>query len=87
MSAEPRKILLLINGVSSHPESYESSYIKQHLLPPYMTSCLQLYDTEINNSFKAHYWKLFLQNLVNAFNNEEEIPKLSILDAIKFITE
>ncbi|CAG8674248.1 19055_t:CDS:2 [Cetraspora pellucida] len=68
-------------------ESYESSHIRLHLLLPYTTSCLQPCDAGIIYTFKAYYQKLFLQNLVNALNNKEEIPKLSILDAIKFITE
>ncbi|CAG8817724.1 122_t:CDS:1, partial [Cetraspora pellucida] len=77
-----KKILLLIDGASSHSNN-EYTHIKLHILPPHTTSYSQLCDAEIINLFKSYYRKLYLQNIVDAINAKEEIPRLNILEAIR----
>ncbi|CAG8806822.1 3893_t:CDS:1, partial [Cetraspora pellucida] len=77
-----KKILLLIDGASSHSNN-EYTHIKLYILPPHTSPYLQPCDARIIYSFKSYYQKLYLQNIVDAINAEEEIPRLNILEAIR----
>ncbi|GBB97721.1 hypothetical protein RclHR1_03050010 [Rhizophagus clarus] len=63
--------------------------IEIKFLPPNTTAHLQPCDKGIINSFKAHYRKLLLQNLIKAFNFQQETgnskPPINIKKAIKYV--
>lgn len=82
-----RKILVLVDNATSHVVNEELEHVKVHFLPPNTTPYLQPCDAGIINSFKAHYRKLYLQNVLEAMDAEEEIPRLNIKEAIDFSSE
>ncbi|CAG8579149.1 9916_t:CDS:2, partial [Gigaspora rosea] len=64
----------------------EYTHVKIYILLPLTTLYLQPYNARIINLFKSYYQKLFLQNIVDAINAEQEIPHINILEAISAIT-
>ncbi|KAI5154125.1 hypothetical protein ENBRE01_3307 [Enteropsectra breve] len=80
-----RKILLVVENVSSHPDVSDSlSHIKIIFLPPNITSKLQPLDAGIIRSFKSIYRKSFVLAMIQAYDSNGEF-KFSVLDAIKII--
>jgi DDE superfamily endonuclease/Tc5 transposase DNA-binding domain/CENP-B N-terminal DNA-binding domain len=82
-----RKTLVLVDNAPSHIVGEELEHVKVHFLPPNTTPYLQPCDAGIINSFKAHYRKLYLQNILEAIDAGNETPRLNIKEAIDFSVE
>jgi DNA-binding XRE family transcriptional regulator len=94
MKKEKKKIIMLLDNASSHVgEDLDLSNVKLHFLPANTTAHLQPLDAGIIWSFKCHYKKLLCQNRIEMYDlykiteNKESISKLTIYDAIKFISK
>ena len=89
-----RKILLLIDNVSSHDPALQEKFsnIKVVFLPINTTSKLQPLDAGIIKNFKCHYRKLLLSHVLsqidgNDFSASEIIKSVNVLTAIRWIKE
>lgn len=86
MIKEKRKVLIVVDNVSSHHRFSLSALqaVKVLFLPPNMTSLIQPCDQGIIRSFKTHYRTMLLQRLILHIESQKEIPKFqfNILDAI-----
>ncbi|CAG8684238.1 16415_t:CDS:2, partial [Racocetra fulgida] len=71
-----KKILLLVDGATSHSNNDKLTHVKLHFLLPHTTPYLQPCDARIIHSFKAHYRKLYLQSIIDAINANKEISPL-----------
>ena len=83
LCCENRKILLLIDNAPSHNGIPDLSQIQVHKLPPNTTSALQPCDAGIIASFKQHYRKYQLKNLIRQFDSREPL-KIELSQAIRF---
>ena len=82
------KVLLLLDNAPSHVVAgveLRNTTIK--FLPPNTTSRLQPCDAGIIASFKTHYQRKFVRCLLEQFESNESLSKLSVLKAIQFIQE
>lgn len=83
-----RKVLLLLDNAPSHIVTgvrLKNTTVK--FLAPNTTSRIQPCDAGIIASFKAHYRRKFVRHLLEQFESELTLSKLSILEAILFIRE
>jgi len=93
MKRENRKILLLIDNLSSHNVRHlELEYIRVEMLPPNCTAELQPLDAGIIAAFKRRYKNRYLHYLLEEFEKKKEnitysSPKFSLLQAINFIVK
>ncbi|GBN80184.1 hypothetical protein AVEN_96301-1 [Araneus ventricosus] len=90
------KIVLLLDNCSAHPaeEELHLKNIKLVFLPPNTTSIIQPLDQGIIRSFKFHYRKTFVQQIIkdiNSHNSSDSLTanklskSLSILDSMHTI--
>lgn len=87
---ENKKILLLIDSCSAHPELHNLTNIKLCFLPPNLPSTLQPMDQGVIRSFKYHFRRLFVLQLISL---REKFPentcdiKISVLEAIRLLSD
>ena len=81
-----RRVLLLVDNVSSHLKSPELQNVTVHYLPPNMTSAVQPLDAGIIRSFKSHYKKRLVRWQLDAIE-AQLTRKLNLLEAIDFCIE
>ncbi|GBO01180.1 Tigger transposable element-derived protein 6 [Araneus ventricosus] len=90
MKKQKRKIILLMDNATSHPDDLKLKNINLVFLPPDTTSMLQPLDQGIIRSFKVGYRKLLLRHVlsqISSCKSSEELAKsVSVLDAISWIT-
>lgn len=90
MARKNRKICLLLDNATSHPNMTLSN-IKLIFLPPKTTASLQPLDQGIIHSFKMHYRKRILSHLIHkmdgAHNASQLTATITCLDAIYWISE
>jgi hypothetical protein len=79
-----RKILLLIDNCSAHPQIKNLQNIQLEFLPPNATSVLQPMDQGIIRSLKSHYRKLLVKRLVQDLE-EKKRSTISLLNAVNYI--
>lgn len=98
--ARGRQVVLLLDNASSHHAPlgdldfegglYVCRYSERVLivfLPPNLTSAIQPMDQGIIAAFKAYYRSSFLKwNLRKLEDQEDENPRLNLLEAIHFVT-
>jgi hypothetical protein len=84
-----RKVLLLLDNVSSHTiYGLDLKNVEILFLPKYTTLKLQPLDAGIIASFKRKYRALFVQYLIHELEqNSITKPKLNILGSMRFIVE
>lgn len=81
-----RKILLLVDNCPAHPKLENLKNIRLVFLPPNVTAILQPMDQGVIRTFKAHYRKLLLLDIVQALDNEKE-PSTTLLDGIQLASK
>ncbi|XP_065671797.1 tigger transposable element-derived protein 4-like [Hydra vulgaris] len=81
--AQERKVALLVDNCSAHPHIEGLSNINQMFFPPNTTSVLQPMDQGVIRSLKAHYRHKTVRLCIKAVDNNEPMPKISILQAMK----
>lgn len=86
LEKERRKIALIIDNCTAHPNVHNLKNIKLVFLPPNTTSVLQPLDQGIIRSFKCHYRKQFILLKLARMERKEDL-KISVLDAIRLMTD
>nr|CCA19380.1 AlNc14C70G4821 [Albugo laibachii Nc14] len=72
-----RRILLLVDNISSHRMDESLSNVKLQMLPPNTTVFLQPQDAGITSSFKAQIAKIQHRHIVDHFDNLlERLPAI-----------
>jgi len=85
LELQGRKILLLIDNCSAHPDINDLLVnIKLVFLPANTTSVLQPLDQGIIKNFKCHYRKMLLSKLIQSYDECIEFS-ISVLDAIRLV--
>ncbi|CAJ0921219.1 14144_t:CDS:2 [Entrophospora sp. SA101] len=81
-----RKVLLLLDNAPCHIiEEVKLKNTQIKFLPPSSTSKIQPCDAGIIASFKKHYNHRFVHHLLEKFEDNEQVAKLNVLEAILFI--
>lgn len=90
MARQNRKICLLLDNATSHP-NLTLSNVRMVFLPPKTTASLQPLDQGIIHCFKMHYRKRILTHLINQMEHSSNASQLSsnitVLDAIYWCAE
>ncbi|XP_012555218.2 tigger transposable element-derived protein 6-like [Hydra vulgaris] len=81
--AQDRKVALLVDNCSAHPHFEGRSNINLIFPPPNTTSVLQPMDQGVIRSLKAHYRHKIGRLCIKAFDNNEPMPKITILQTMK----
>ncbi len=86
LRSEGRKILLLLDNCSSHPDiNTELTHIKLVFIPPNCTSVLQPMDAGVIRTFKHHYKRKLVSKLIHFYDvHDEGKLKITLLDALNF---
>lgn len=84
MSRAGRRVLLIVDNVSSHAVPLELQAVELAFLPPHTTSRIQPCDQGIIASFKAHYRSTLVKRMLLHIQVHSSIDefRVSILDAI-----
>jgi hypothetical protein len=85
MTNKGRKVLLLLDNVSSHFPDIELHSIRLQYLPPNTTSHLQPLDAGIIKTFKTLYRKFQVDHLIHKLEMDLP-PDLNLKEAIRFLT-
>lgn len=83
MGLKNRKILLFIDNCSSHKNLPSTKNVTIQFLSPHTTSKLQPLDQGIIRSFKVEYRKELVRKLINAVEDGEKLPSITVLDAMR----
>ena len=86
MIAEGRKIKMIVDNCPAHPHVEGLQAVELIFLPPNTTSKLQPMDQGVIRSLKAKY-RSALCLYINRIESGQELPKISILDAMKFLVQ
>lgn len=89
-----RKILLVIDNCSAHPEISGLTNIRIEFLPPNSTSVIQPMDQGVIRSFKAHYRKQLILMLLDrreqmgeTSNANAQMLNVNVLEAIRLMND
>ena len=82
MKAQGRKILLLVDNCTAHPEMPNLDAVKVIFLPKNTTLVLQPMDMGIIQSLKAYYRNSLVKKIIQSYNAGSGLPKISVLDAM-----
>ena len=85
LEKENRKVALIIDNCTAHPDIGGLKAIDLFLLPPNTTSALQPMDQGVIRSLKARYRTKVVQKMIEAIDNKNSLPTISLLDAIKML--
>lgn len=83
---EGRKVALIVDNCPAHPHVEGLKAIQLVFLPPNTTSKTQPMDQGVIRSLKAHYRALTVQLFIRAVDNNQPLPKISILSAMNMLT-
>lgn len=84
MTAQGRKIALLVDNCPGHPNVTGLNAVKLFFLPPKTTAVLQPMDAGIIWSLKCHFRKIVVERRIAAFDKGEDY-KLSLIDGLIFL--
>ena len=88
LRSEGRKILLILDNCTCHPDMKNVlSNIKMLFLPSNTTSVLQPVDQGIIRNFKVHYRNRLLARMTRSLNVDSSILNIDLLDSMRLITE
>ena len=87
MIAEGRKITMIVDNCPAHPHVEGLQAVELVFLPPNTTSELQPMDQGVIRSLKAKYRSAVVKLYINRIDSGQELPKISILDAMKFLVQ
>lgn len=85
MEKDNRRIALIIDNCTAHPEIGGLKAIDIFFLPPNTTSVLQPMDQGVIRSLKAKYRVKVIQKMIEAIDKKKELPQISLLDAMKML--
>ena len=85
MIAEGRKITMIVDNCHPHVEALQA--VQLIFLPPNTTSKLQAMDQGVIKSLKAKYRSAVVKLYINRIESGQELPKISVLDAMKFLVQ
>ena len=85
MIAEGRKITMIVDNCSAHPHVEGLQAVELIFLPPNTTPKLQPMDQGVIRSLKAKYRSAVVKLYINRIESGQELPKISILDAMEFL--
>ena len=80
-----KKVALIIDNCSAHPEIENLSHVKLIFIPPNTTSVTQPMDQSIIRSLKTHYGKRLERVILNHLDQDKPIPKISLLKAMQLL--
>lgn len=81
---EDRKVLFLIDNCPAHPSiQHKLKAITLKFFPPNMTSLLQPLDQGVIKVFKHYYRRRILMKVLDALENNNDVPKITLLDCVK----
>ena len=80
---EDRKIALIVNNCSAHPDINDLKAIE--LVFYHQTSHTQPMDQGVIWSLKSKYRILSVRRIFTVLENEEDMPSFSVLDAMKML--
>ena len=86
MRFKKRKIILLLDNVSSHKTTISTPNVKLVYFPPGVTSKLQPLDQGIIRQAKQIHRGMIIRKLISEWDHGRE-PKLDILDAVTMISQ
>lgn len=88
LASQNRKILLLVDNCSAHPDIPVLKNIQMEFLPPNTTSVLQPMDQGVIRSLKCHYRKqLILMLLDKRERGTDSTQNVSIIEAIRLLDD
>ncbi|KAL0212134.1 hypothetical protein RCL1_005760 [Eukaryota sp. TZLM3-RCL] len=87
MKQEDRRILLIVDNVSSHKNEKQFDNVELLFLPPNTTSIMQPIDQGVVLSFKSNYRKRVVERDFMEKTSREQLPQISMADAIKWMSE
>ena len=87
MIAEGRKITVIVDNCPAHPHVEGLQTVELIFLPPNTTSKLQQMDQGVIRSLKAKYRSAVVKLYITRIESGKELPKISILDAMKFLVQ
>ena len=79
---QKRKIVLLVDNCTAHPNLENLKSIKLVFLPPNATSVLQPLDQGVIRSLKSHYRKQLLMRILESYEKHNEGVDISLLEAV-----
>ena len=82
---ENRKIALIIDSCTAHPQIGGLKAIYIFFLLPNTTSALQPMDQGVIRSLKARYRTKVAQKMIKAIDGNKSLPNISVLDAMKML--
>ena len=80
---EGRKVPLVTDNCTSHPNIEDLKSITIYFLPPNTTSCLQFMNQGVIRSLKCRYRSRITNTIINAIDNGKQMPSISTLEAMK----
>ena len=87
MIAEGRKITMIVDNCHAHPNVEGLQAVQLIFLRPNTTSKLQPVDQGVIRSLKAKYRSAVVKLYINRIESGQELPKISILDEMKFLVQ
>ena len=87
MIAEGRKITVIVDNCPAHPNVEGLQTVELIFLTPNTTSKLQPMDQGVIRSLKAKYRSAVVKLYITRIESGKELPKISILDAMKFLVQ
>ena len=88
MIAEGRKITMIVDNCPAHPHVEGLQAVELFFLPPSTTSKLQPMDQGVIRSLKVYkYRSAVVKSYINRIESGQELPKISISDAMKFLVQ
>lgn len=85
MEKDNRRIALIIDNCTAHPEIGGLKAIDIFFLPPNNTSVLQPMDQGVIRSLKAKYRVKVIQKMIEAIDKKKELTQISLLGAMKML--
>ena len=82
---ENRKVALLLDNCTAHPEIGGLKSIDIFFLPPNTTSVLQPMEQGVIRSLKAKYRTKVVQKMIDAVDSKKPLPQISMLGAMKML--
>ena len=80
---EGRKVALVIDNYTTHPNIENLKSITLYFLLSNTTSCLLSIDEGVTRSLKCKYCTSIIKTIINAIANGKQMPSISILEAMK----
>ena len=87
MIVEGRKITMIVDNCPVHPHVEGLQAVELVFLPPNTASKLQPMDQGVIRSLKAKYRSAVVKLYINHIESGQELPKISILDVMKFLVQ